>query len=153
LYGTLRAALLFWRDLAKTLESYGFIINPYDRCVANIMIDGSQCTVVWHVDDLKISHKDPEVVLMVICALEKRYGKAKPLTVNRGKVHEYLGMEINYSEKGKVTICMDKYVQKILDETLEDGKGTHTTPAADHLFKVNKDGENLDEKKGDFFTI
>jgi Reverse transcriptase (RNA-dependent DNA polymerase) len=151
LYGTLRAALLFWRDLAKTLESYGFVINPYNRCVANIMIDGSQCTVVWHMDNLKISHKDPEVVSMVIRALDKRYGKAKPLIVNRGKVHKYLGMEIDYSEKSKVTIRMDKYVQKILDKTLEDGEGTHTTPAADLLFKVNKDGEKLDEKKAEFF--
>jgi hypothetical protein len=35
LYGTLKAALLFWKKLKTTLESWGFILNPYDRCVAN----------------------------------------------------------------------------------------------------------------------
>jgi len=57
LCGTLQAAMLFWQDLTRTLTDWGFIINPYDRCVANKTVNGSQCTVLWHVDDLKISHK------------------------------------------------------------------------------------------------
>ena len=35
LYGTLRAALLFWRKLLKQLIKWGYEINPYDWCVAN----------------------------------------------------------------------------------------------------------------------
>lgn len=54
LYGTLKAAMLFWRKLTKTLKQWGFTVNPYDWCVVNKDIDGSQCTIVWHVDDLKI---------------------------------------------------------------------------------------------------
>ncbi len=61
LYGTMKAALLFWKLLTKKLISWGFVINPYDWCVANKMIDGKQCTILWHVDDLKISHVNPEV--------------------------------------------------------------------------------------------
>ena len=57
LYGMLRSALLFYRNLVKDLEEYGFEINPYDPCVANKMLNGSQMTFVWHVDDLKVSHK------------------------------------------------------------------------------------------------
>jgi hypothetical protein len=30
LFGTLRAALLFWRLLTKCLKSWGFQVNPYD---------------------------------------------------------------------------------------------------------------------------
>ena len=30
--------------------------------VANKMINGKQCTMLLHVDDLKISHTDPDVV-------------------------------------------------------------------------------------------
>jgi hypothetical protein len=56
LYGTLQAAMLFWRDLTGYLTQHGFILNPYDNCVANKMIDGIQCTILWHVDDLKILH-------------------------------------------------------------------------------------------------
>jgi len=60
LYGTLQAALLFWRNLSSFLvDELGFRINPYDSCVANKVINGKQCTIGWHVDDLKISHVDP----------------------------------------------------------------------------------------------
>ena len=62
LYGTLRAARLFYDLLVSKLQEWGFVLNPYDKCVANKMIDGSQCTIVWHVDDLKISHVSPDVV-------------------------------------------------------------------------------------------
>jgi len=34
----------------------GFTINPYDPCIANKMVNGSQMSVRWHVDDLMISH-------------------------------------------------------------------------------------------------
>jgi hypothetical protein len=56
MYGLLRSALLFYLKLVKDLTDYGFELNPYDPCVANKMLDGKQMTVVWHVDDLKISH-------------------------------------------------------------------------------------------------
>ena len=66
LYGTLKAALLFWRKLTAQMKIWGFIGNPYDWCVMNKMINSKQCTVLWHVDDLKISHVDPNVVTDVI---------------------------------------------------------------------------------------
>ena len=55
LYGTLQAALLFWHNLSGFLiEKLGFEANPHDFCVVNKTINGSQCTISWHVDDLKI---------------------------------------------------------------------------------------------------
>ena len=59
LYGMLKSALWFYKKLKKDLEAYWFLINPYDLCVANSMINGKQMTVTWHVDDLKVSHEDP----------------------------------------------------------------------------------------------
>jgi hypothetical protein len=85
LYGTLKAALLFWKRLSNQLAEWGFKVNPYDWCVANKMINGKQCTVVWHVDNLKISHVDPDVVSGIIELLSKEFGKEAPLTVTRGK--------------------------------------------------------------------
>jgi hypothetical protein len=35
LYGLMRASLLFYQKLRKELEEYGFVVNPYDPCVAN----------------------------------------------------------------------------------------------------------------------
>jgi hypothetical protein len=62
LYGTLQAAMLFWKDLSGFLEAEGYELNPYDNCMANKMINGTQCTVLWHIDDLKISHIDQQVI-------------------------------------------------------------------------------------------
>jgi hypothetical protein len=85
-YGTLQAALLFWQDLSGHLEKWGFKPNPYDWCVANKTVHGKQCTILWHVDDLKISHVDPEVVKDIIKLLNEGNGKEAPLVVTRGKV-------------------------------------------------------------------
>ena len=88
LYGTLHAAWLFWEKLSGKLQEWGFEPNPYDSCVVNKMINGKQCTVGWHVDDLKISHMDPAVVDHVIDLMDEEFGKETPLTKSCGKVHD-----------------------------------------------------------------
>lgn len=35
LYGTIRAARLFWEKLSNKLIEWGFEANPYDSCVMN----------------------------------------------------------------------------------------------------------------------
>jgi Reverse transcriptase (RNA-dependent DNA polymerase) len=151
LYGTLKAAMLFGPKLTEFLEGIGFATNPYDCCVANKIVDGKQCTVAWHVDDLKISHVDSKVVDSVIASLESEFGKEAPLTVTRGKIHEYLGMTLDYSMDGKVMIKMFRYIRDTLAELPADMKGEKLTPAAAHLFDVRDDTEKLSEEKAEFF--
>ncbi len=46
----MRASLLFYRKFHKELEEFGFVVNPYDLCIANKDVgDGKQMTVIWHV--------------------------------------------------------------------------------------------------------
>ena len=82
LYGCLESALLWYDLYSETLCKHGFKLNPYDKCVANKMINGKQCTIIFYVDDNKISHVDPEVVSDVIELLKEHFGD---LTVKRGK--------------------------------------------------------------------
>jgi hypothetical protein len=111
-----------------------------------------QCTVLWHVDDLKISHVDKAVVDEILRILDERYGKDAPLTTTRGRIHEYLGMTIDFSTKGKVMIRMDDYVDNILSESREDMNGVASSPAAEHLFEVNDvDPDLLPEKDAQYF--
>jgi hypothetical protein len=72
LYGTLQATLLFWQNLSTQLKEWGFEINPYDFCVANKGINGKQCTIVWHIDNLKISHVESKVVTTISNLLDKK---------------------------------------------------------------------------------
>ena len=57
MYGTLKAALLYYRKLSKKLIEYRFVINPYNPCVTNKWTDEGQLTVVWHVDDMTVLQK------------------------------------------------------------------------------------------------
>ena len=89
-------------------------------------------------DDLKILHGDQDVLEHIHCKLQSRYGKESPLMVNRGKIHDYLGMQLDYSVDRKVIISMYDYIERLLDEASEDMNGVATTPASHHLFTVNK---------------
>jgi hypothetical protein len=134
LYGLLRSALLFYNKLVANLEDDGFVLNPYDSCVANKVVDGKQMTVCWHVDDLKVSHCDPAQVTIFGEWLSEKYGVA----THQGTVRDYLGMIFDFSPKGKVMVTMMEYIniKNIIKDFPEEIVGTKTSPAADHLFTV-----------------
>ena len=108
-------------------------------------------TVVWHVDDLQISHKNGDTVDALINKLIEQYTKEADLTIYRGKVHEYLGMKLDYCEEGKVKIDMKDYLKNILDGLPNKYQGGAITPAANHLFEVNKNMWKLREKNSQTF--
>ncbi len=66
LYGMMKSALLFYRKLVSELQEMGFEINPYDPCVANKTVNGTQMTIRWHVDDLMISHLSQSKIMKVV---------------------------------------------------------------------------------------
>ena len=90
----MKSALLFYKKLVGELRSMGFEINPYDPCVANKMVNGSQMTIRWHVDDLMISHLKQEEIMQVVQQIKDIYGEN--LKENVGTVHDYLGMTFDY---------------------------------------------------------
>ena len=152
IYGTLRAALLFYQLFYGQLSEWGFIRNKYDMCTMNKIVNDSQLTIVWHVDDCKISHIDSSVVDALIKQLEDRFGKETPVTVTRGLVHDYLGMTIDYSVRGKVKFYMFDYIEQILEDV--DPlimKGTCITPAGRNLFHVDDKGQKLSRVDADQF--
>jgi hypothetical protein len=143
LYGCIQSAMLWWRLLTGTLEENGFKVNPYDTCVANkIMDDGTQCTVCWYVDDLKISHAKEKVVDDVINMIEDKYGK---MTVTRGNKHIYLGMDIEFIGNGEVTILMKDYITEAIDVFPEDCGEACTSPGTTGLFHVDEKAKLLPE--------
>jgi hypothetical protein len=151
-YGTLLGAILFYEKLTKQLEDWGYEPNCYDRCTFNKMVNGNQITIQFHVDDLKISHKDQSVIDSVLMDLNKKFGTTrKPLAATTGMIHDYLGITIDYSEKEKVKFTMYDYLEDIIDEMPDDMKGTAPTPASDNLFDVDTESPPLNEKESDFF--
>jgi hypothetical protein len=152
LYGTLQASLLFWENLTEFLTTeLGFEVNPYDSCVVNKIINGKQCTILWHVDDLKLSHVEQDVLEDIAAKIDNKYGQQAPIVIHRGKIHDYLGMTIDYSEEGKVKFMMPDYVDGILEEAPADMDGVSVTPATLDLFTITEGSDTLDGERSDTY--
>ena len=113
---------------------------------------------MWHVDDLKVSHKSAKVVTCMEAWLHKTYERlfedgSGGLKCSRGKVHEYLGMTLDFSEEFKVRITMFEYIAEIVDmfKKYDDTTRTAATPAADHIFQVREDAPPLSEAMATVF--
>jgi hypothetical protein len=133
LYGMMKSALLFYRKLISELKGMGFEVNPYDPCVVNKMVNGSQMMVRWHVDDLMISHTNNEAIPQFLRMLKDIYGDN--LVENTGRIHDYLGMIFDFSDRDKVKINMTTYLSKVIADFPEKIIGKAATPAGDHLLK------------------
>jgi hypothetical protein len=134
LYGCLWSALLFYLKFVGYIESQGFTLNPYYLCVANKIISGKQFTVVWYVDDIKMSHADEKEVSKLITWLKSVYGE--DMRVSRGKAHDYLGMTLDFTNKGEVKVTMIDYLKGVINDFPEIITGTAIMPATANLFDV-----------------
>jgi len=65
-------------------------------------------TITWHIDDLKVSHNDYHEVTKFSMYLGALYGNR--ITVNRGDVHDYLRMDLDYSQKKELLFSLDHRV-------------------------------------------
>jgi hypothetical protein len=121
----------------KDVPQEGFALNPYDPCVGNKVINDKQ--VIACCDDLKVSHVDPTEVTKFGSWLSNNYGTT--VVEHRGKVHDYLGMILDYLTKGNVIVNMIAYIQNIITNFPEEIVAICTTPAADHLFTAQDSAE------------
>jgi hypothetical protein len=148
LYGCVKSALLWYELFCGELQGMGFELNPYDTCVANMSINGRQCTIAWYVDDTKISHKEAPVVTSVIARIESKFGK---MTVTRGKKHVFLGMDIEFHEDGTTTIKMKDYIKEAIADFGESIVRQAATPAKKNLFDIDEHSESLTSPERDTF--
>ena len=136
IYGMLTASLLWYLKFREDLEKIGFVFNPYDPCIANRMKAGGQHTVRFHVDDLLSSHVNPKVNDKFASWLQKLYGKHKAVEPVRGKIHDYLGMVVDFTENEVVKIDMVKYVKGMISDFPTKIDKVSKTPAADNLLDI-----------------
>ena len=61
LYDMLISAVLFYKKFRQNIKEIVFEINSYEICVANLIVNGEQQTLTWHVDDIMLSHVNPQL--------------------------------------------------------------------------------------------
>jgi hypothetical protein len=86
--------------------------------------------------------------------LEDEFGKEAPLNKSRGKIHDYLGMKLDFLKPREVvTITMINYIKSVLHDVPKEMHGKAVTPAVVHLFQVNSTNPvYLDEAKADMYV-
>jgi hypothetical protein len=90
-------------------------------------------TIIWYVDDTKISHVKPSVVTDIIAFLESHFGK---MAVFRGERHEFLGMHLHFFGDGTATVHMPSYLQSAKDKSGLPITKLVPTPAAASLLHI-----------------
>ena len=103
---------------------------------------------MWYVDDNKISHVNPNVVTNVIQKIEGKFGK---MSNTRGKEHEFIGMNLKFTDDRKVKVSMKKHVLKAINSFHDDITRDASTPATSYLFGVRESSPHLSEEKADNF--
>ena len=148
LYGCVESARLWYEKLSTDLAQIGYVKNPVDMCVFNRNEqDGTQSTLVLHVDDCLITASTEDHLSKIIEEIEKMYPKLEKF---RGRVINYLGMIFDFSTDNKVKVTMPNYVEDVL-EFCEDVEGVAKYPAADNLFKIDSTSPLLSDKDKEFF--
>jgi hypothetical protein len=144
----IRASLLFYRKLQKELEQYGFEVNPYNPCIANMTTSsGEPMTVIWHVDNLMGTCTEDFELTKFSCYLARIYGPK--LSMHSGNKHDYLGVDIEFNDDGTLDVLMVNYLKSVIADFSEMITGKAATPAANHLFTVRdeKEARALEEER------
>jgi hypothetical protein len=109
-------------------------------------------TVTWHVDDLKISHVDPYQITKFCHTLH--LSMAMVLWYIKVKVHEYLGMGLNFALDGIVQVLLIAFTTKVITNFPKSITTSCTSLASNHLFTVQEalEAKFLPKEKAHVFT-
>ena len=80
--------------------------------------------------------------------IKEKYGAKVPLTIEQGKLHTYLGMDLDFCIQGQVKILMFDYIKEAIEEADKIvRKGYRPTPAIKDLFTVGEEQSILLQDK------
>ena len=82
---------------------------------------------------------DPFEITLFTRYLSRIYGNK--IVVHRGKVHNYLGINFDFSKNGKIKIDTIPLLENIFESFPEDIGETATFPSGDYLFKIRDESE------------
>ena len=95
--------------------------------------------VCWHLDDLKVSHVDPNEVNNFMECLESIYGD---LRITSSKLQENLRTPLNFRTQGEIWINRVEYLKGVLEDFLEVIIERSTIPESNNLFKARSEDDH-----------
>jgi hypothetical protein len=109
LYGCVQSGQLWYTKIAKVLRRERYISTPTDPCI--FWKVNQLYILILYVDDILL-FADQEEIDRVQAFMKQEF---KWITVVKGKVQSYIGMNIEVSSY-KVTVNMNYYTQQLLQE-------------------------------------
>ena len=92
--------------------------------------------------------KKTEVVTKIIQVLENKFGK---MTVTRGKLHNFVGMDVQMTDDREVKKTMDQYIKECIMAYGESSIKAKKTPAKHDLFDVDSKARRLNKEYSELF--
>lgn len=144
LYG-LKQAGYEWNDLlANTLSSNGYTQSQYDPCVFFKNFNNGYIIMATHVDDFYVISTHDTHIQKLHEVLTREF---KEVTIKRGDVLGYLGMEVS-RKNGTVSIAQPGYTLKILEKSgLNLEKDVVDTPYVEPKQPKPKDVPKVDKNR------
>ena len=117
----MKAEILFYKKFDYNVTSIVFKLSPYDPCVTKNITNVKKSTMVWHVDNLKVSHESNKIFTKLEKWLNKTYERlyedgSGNMNISRGNIYENLGTNLDFSETGEIKTTMIPYIE----ETVKD---------------------------------
>ena len=149
LYGCIESSKLWYIELRKALESFGFVANKEDPCVFNKIVDGIQTTLCVHVDDILCT----SVKISEHIELERNLtDRFKDINFEQGSKTSFLGMTIHTSDHGPTSICMAGFVSELVNDFAPTG--SVPSPANNQLFEPGHDDHvMIESERKRFHTV
>jgi len=110
---------------------------------------GTQLTILFYVDDIKMSHVKESVLLDTVAEL-KKVRQNKQLECEQGDIHDFLGVTFDFSTKKNLKLRMDGYLREVVEEAdlrlktkQRDQANTH---ASMELFRIDSTSPDLKKR-------
>ena len=139
-YGTKQGARRFYDHTALTLSKLGLKQCPNEPCLFRYIYEGEECYLLQYVDDSLLAGT-PKALKHLQTQLSKHF------KCNFLKPKDFLGLDINHSQPGEITLSMQTFTTKMADVlNIEDTyPGEILTPG--RTDKKIMRGENPEENK------
>ena len=136
LYGLKQSGRNWHEELQKSLTGLGFHKSNADPCL--FTNPKRKTYVLVYVDDLLVA------VLNVseVDWFKQELSKAFDIT-DLGKLTWYLGMSVNYSEIGDISVNQPLFIESMIERFGLSNAGTVDTPAAELRLSKSREGEEI----------
>lgn len=141
LYGLKQAAKVWNDSLHGVLLKYGCVQSQYDQCLYSHGEGESKLYLIMHVDDLLVAYKDEKQLESVINGIRSHF-ELKDL----GKVHSYLGINIERNEQGIFCVSQPSYIDKIVSEANLGSAKVSKHPVDPGYYKLDSEDLNSNDE-------